>query len=171
MKRTLLSVVVANAFIAAPALAQEAMEWSGSVSAGVRNVDSDAQDPSKLNEYRDLEEGNSGIFGFELRGRSQQDYLNAYGENLGRDDQYIDLNGGRYQTLKYRLYSDQQRHNIGSGPGAHSPFSGIGGATITAPRGTTTTPRGTYRKVPPDQRACASAQKCACESSVCPRPR
>jgi MtrB/PioB family decaheme-associated outer membrane protein len=133
MKRTVLSVLVANAFVALPAAAQDAMEWSGSASVGIRHVDSDAQDPSKLNEYRDLEEGNSGIFGFELRGRSQQDYLNAYGENLGRDDQYIDLNGGRYQTYKYRLYSDQLRHNFGSGPGALSPFSGIGGATITAP--------------------------------------
>jgi len=133
MKRTLLSALVANAFLAAPAAAQEAMEWSGSVSAGVRNVDSDAQDPSKLNEYRDLQEGNSGIFGFELRGRSDQNYFNAYGENLGRDDQYLDLNGGRYNTFKYRLYSDQLQHNFGSGPGALSPFSGIGGATLTAP--------------------------------------
>ena len=56
-----------------------------------------------------------------------------YGENLGRDDQYLDLKGGRYDTFKYRLYSDQLRHNFGSGPGARSPFSGIGGATLTAP--------------------------------------
>jgi MtrB/PioB family decaheme-associated outer membrane protein len=134
MERRVLSVLVANLFLAAaPAAAQDAMEWSGSVSAGVRHVDSDAQDPSKLNEYRDLEEGNSGILGFELRGRSGQSYFNAYGENLGRDDQYLDLNGGRYNTFKYRIYSDQLRHNFGSGPGALSPFSGIGSATLTAP--------------------------------------
>jgi MtrB/PioB family decaheme-associated outer membrane protein len=134
MKRRLLSVLVANAFLAAaPAAAQDAMEWSGSASVGARQVDTDAVDPSKLNEYRDLEEGTSGILNFELRGRSTENYLNLYGENLGRDDQYLDLKGGRYNTYKYRLYSDQLRHNFGSGPGALSPFSGIGGATLTAP--------------------------------------
>jgi len=46
MERRVLSVLVANLFLAAaPAAAQDAMEWSGSVSAGVRHVDSDAQDP------------------------------------------------------------------------------------------------------------------------------
>jgi MtrB/PioB family decaheme-associated outer membrane protein len=135
MKPRLLSVLVANLFVAAaPALAQDVTEWSGSVSAGIRYVDSDdARDPSKLNEYRDLEENGQGFLGFELRARSQQYYMNAYGENLGRDDQYLDLNGGSYQTFKYRLYTDHLRHNFGSGPGALSPFSGIGSATLTAP--------------------------------------
>jgi MtrB/PioB family decaheme-associated outer membrane protein len=125
-------MVAVLAGLVMPAAAQERMEWSGSVSAGVRHVDSDARDPSKLNEYRDLERGTSGIFGFELRGRSQNEYLNAYGENLGRDDQYLDLNGGRYNVFRYRLYSDQLRHNFGSGPGALSPFAGIGEPVITA---------------------------------------
>jgi MtrB/PioB family decaheme-associated outer membrane protein len=134
MKPQLLSVLIANLFVAAaPALAQDVTEWTGSVSAGIRYVDNDAADPSKFTEYRDLEDGTSGIFGFELRGRSQNNYFNAYGENLGADDQYLDLNGGRYQTFKYRIYSDQLRHNLGSGPGALSPFSGIGGSVLTAP--------------------------------------
>ena len=128
--RRAIAAVLAGLMI--PAAAQDRMEWSGSVSAGARHVDSDARDPSKLNEYRDLERGTSGIFGFELRGRSQDGYLNAYGENLGRDDQYLDLNGGRYNVFRYRLYSDQLRHNFGSGPGALSPFAGIGEPTITA---------------------------------------
>ena len=134
MKPRLLPVLVAGLFLAAaPAIAQEAMEWSGSASLGARHVETDALDPSKLNEYRDLDEGTAGILNFELRGRSAQNYLNLYGENLGRDDQYLDLNGGRYNTFKYRLYSDHLQHNFGSGPGALSPFSGIGGATLTAP--------------------------------------
>jgi hypothetical protein len=91
MKPRLLSVLVANLFVAAaPALAQDAMEWSGSVSAGIRYVENDAQDPSKFREYRDLEEGEQALFGFELRGRGQHNYFNAYGENLGRDDEYIE---------------------------------------------------------------------------------
>jgi MtrB/PioB family decaheme-associated outer membrane protein len=139
MKRKLLTVLVANALggLAASALAQEAQQGTtqvtGSASFGVQYVEHDARDPSKLNEYRDLKDGESGLFGFELRGRSNTGYFNAYGENLGAEDYYINLTGGRYNTYKYRLYSDQLRHNLGSGPGALSPFSGIGGATITAP--------------------------------------
>ena len=133
MKRTLLSVAVASALAAAPVLAQDTMQWSGSVGVGVQQVDSDAQDPSKLNEYRDLKEGASGLLNFELRGRSNDSYLDLYGENLGSDDYFLDLKGGRYDKFKYRLYSDQLRHNLGSGPGALSPFSGIGSATLTAP--------------------------------------
>ena len=132
MKRKLLTVLVANA-LAASALAQEDMVVHGSASFGIQYVEHDAQDPSKLNEYRDLKEGESALFGFELRGRSDTSHFNAYGENLGADDQYLNLTGGRYDSFKFRLYSDQLRHNLGSGPGARSPFSGIGGATITAP--------------------------------------
>lgn len=132
MKRKLLTVLVANA-LAGSALAQENMVVHGSASVGIQYVEHDAQDPSKLNEYRDLKEGESALFGFELRGRSDTGHFNAYGENLGADDQYLNLTGGRFDSFKFRLYSDQLRHNLGSGPGARSPFSGIGGATITAP--------------------------------------
>jgi MtrB/PioB family decaheme-associated outer membrane protein len=132
MKRKLLAVLVANA-LAAGAFAQETTRVTGSASVGIQYVDHNAQDPSKLQEYRDLENEASALFGFELRGRSDTGHFNAYGENLGADDQYLNLSGGRYNTYKYRLYSDQLRHNLGSGPGALSPFSGIGGATLTAP--------------------------------------
>ena len=132
MKRKLLAVLVANA-LAASAFAQETTQVSGSASIGIQYVDHDARDPSKLREYRDLGDEASALFGFELRGRSDTGYFNAYGENLGADDQYLNLNGGRYNRYKYRLYSDQLRHNLGYGPGALSPFSGIGGATLTAP--------------------------------------
>ena len=138
MRPKLMSILVANLLAAAP-LAYAAdgdVQWSGSVSAGARNVDDKATDPSKLNEYRDLGSGTSGIGGFELRGRGDRYYSNIYGENLGRDDQYLDLKGGSYGVFKYRLYSDELRHNFGSGPGALSPFSGIGGSTLT-----TTLPR------------------------------
>jgi MtrB/PioB family decaheme-associated outer membrane protein len=136
MKRKLVAVLVANA-LATGAFAQEKtpdrMEVSGSATFGIQYVEQDAQDPSKLNEYRDLKDGESGLFGIELRGRSNTSYFDAYGENLGSDDYYVNLSGGRYNTFKYRIYSDQLRHNLGSGPGALSPFSGIGGSTLTAP--------------------------------------
>jgi len=127
-------MLVASLLAPAPlALAQEGgTQWSGSASLGAGYVDDDARDPSKLNEYRDLGSELEGTAGFELRGRGDRYYFNGYGENLGRDDQYLDFRGGSYGVYKYRLYSDQLRHNFGSGPGALSPFSGIGGATLTA---------------------------------------
>jgi len=132
MKPRLISILVANLFVASsPVFAADGgVEWSGSVSAGARHVEDKATDSSKLNEYRDLDSGVIG--GFEVRGRGDTYYLNGYGENLGRDDQYLDLKGGMYGRFKYRLYSDELRHNFGSGRGAISPFAGIGGSTLTA---------------------------------------
>ena len=132
MKKRLSSIAAASILLA-PALclaAEGGMEWSGSVSVGGQYVNDNARDPSKLKEYRDLDSGV--LSGFEARGRGQSYYFNGYGENLGRDDQYFDLRGGRYGSFKYRLYLDELRHNFGSGPGALSPYSGIGSPLITA---------------------------------------
>jgi MtrB/PioB family decaheme-associated outer membrane protein len=131
MKTRLVQLLLANLFVASAALAADGgMEWSGSVSLGGQLVDDNARDPSKLKEYRDLDSGVLG--GFEVRGRGTSYYLNGYGENIGRDDQYLDLRGGRYGAFKYRLYVDELRHNFGSGPGAISPYSGIGTSVLTA---------------------------------------
>jgi len=132
MKPKLISIIVANLFVASSAIfaADGGTEWSGSVSLGGQHVNDNARDSSKLKEYRDLDSGVLG--GLELRGRSDRYYLNGYGENVGRDDQYLDLKGGIYGVFKYRVYSDELRHNFGSGPGAISPYSGIGGPVITA---------------------------------------
>lgn len=134
MRTRLILILAANLVLAAPAaLAQNGnMQWSGSVTAGARYIDDKADDPSKLDEYRSLGSGISVFGDFELRGRSDTGYLNAYGENFGRDNQYLDLRGAAYGVFKFRLFSDEMRHNLGSGPGALSPFSGIGSATLTA---------------------------------------
>jgi MtrB/PioB family decaheme-associated outer membrane protein len=102
------------------------------VTVGARYVDDDALDPSKLDEYRSLGTGASLWGGFEFRGRSDQGYFNAYGENLGLDNQYLDVRGGAFGVFKYRLYSDEMVHNFGSGPGALSPFTGMGTNTLRA---------------------------------------
>ena len=126
-----ISILMVNFLAGCPfALADDGMVWSGSAGIGLRGVNETARDPSKLNEYRDLDSGVIGIF--DVRGRSDDYYINAFGENLGRDDQYLDLRGGKYGVFKYRLYDNELRHNFGSGPGALSPYSGIGGATLTA---------------------------------------
>jgi MtrB/PioB family decaheme-associated outer membrane protein len=133
MRPRLISILVANLLLASPlAFAEEGdMQWSGSVTVGARIVDDKADDNSKFNEYRDV--GSGAVFGdFEFRGRSDRGYLNVYGENFGQENQFLDLKGGAYGVFKYRLYSDELRHNFGSGPGALSPFSGIGSGTLTA---------------------------------------
>jgi MtrB/PioB family decaheme-associated outer membrane protein len=132
MKRTLLSVLAAYLLIAASAAtaADGGMTWTGSASLGLRGVDDKARDPSKLNEYRDLD---SGLIGdVEVQGRSSNYHFHGFIENPGRDDQYLDLRGGMYGMFKYRLYSNELRHNFGSGVGALSPYSGIGSPTLTA---------------------------------------
>lgn len=133
MRQRLISILVAGLFTATPlALAADGgLTWSGSASLGLRHTGDKATDSSKLNEYRDLG-STAPLTVFDVRGRGDDYYLNFFGENLGRDDQYIDLRGGQYGVFKYQLYSNELRHNFGSGAGARSPYSGIGGSTLTA---------------------------------------
>jgi len=133
MKRTLISVLVANLFVAAPALfatAQAADDFTltGTVGIGGQFVgDTDTVDQGKLREYRDMTTGALSVI--ELNGRSSKYYLNAYGENLGRDDMFLSLKGGAYGLFKYELFSDSLKHVFTTG--ARSPYSGIGTANQT----------------------------------------
>ena len=75
MKQKLISVLIANLFIAAPAFAQSgAFGFQGSVSVGVIQVDDDgAVDASKLNQFRDMSDG--GTLGFDIMGRGGRYWL------------------------------------------------------------------------------------------------
>jgi MtrB/PioB family decaheme-associated outer membrane protein len=129
MRQKLICILIANLFAAAaPAFAQaQDLQVTGNVSlGGIGSDDDDARDPAKLNEYRDLDDGV--LFGFDVRGRGSRYWFDLFGENLGRDDQYINLRGGTYDVFKYRLYSDSLRHNFlyngltpytGAGSNAH----------------------------------------------------
>ncbi len=133
MRSQLMMILAAGLAAAAPlAHAEDGdMQWSGSVSVGVRYADVKADDPSKFDEFRGIGLRNSLWGDFEFRGRSAEGYFNVYGENFGTESQYLDLRGGAYGTFKYRLFSDELRHRFGSGPGALTPFDGVGGATLT----------------------------------------
>jgi predicted CXXCH cytochrome family protein len=48
----------------------------------------------------------------DVKGRNTRWWLDLFGENFGRDDQYINLRGGMYDVFKYRLYSDALKHNF-----------------------------------------------------------
>src|SRR5688572_27347276 len=108
MRRKLICILVANLFAASlPVLAQV----TGSVGiGGIATDDDDARNPYKLTEYRDLDDGV--LFNFDLRGRGGRYWFDLFGENLGRDDQYLNARGGMYDVFKYRLYSDALRHNF-----------------------------------------------------------
>ena len=56
--------------------------------------------------------------------------MDIFGENLGRDDQYLNAKGGMYDVFKYRLYSDALRHNFMFN--GITPYSGAGSSTQRA---------------------------------------
>lgn len=127
MKRTTISLLVAGLFVAAPgALAQ--MQVSGSVSGTVLSTDIKTEkNPFRFEEYRDLDSGVS--LGADIRGETDTYFLRFFGENIGRDDQFMELSGGKYGAFKYSLYNNDIIHNLTRN--AISPFSGIGSKTLT----------------------------------------
>ncbi|MCL4690351.1 MAG: MtrB/PioB family outer membrane beta-barrel protein [Burkholderiales bacterium] len=129
MNKKLISILIANLFVAVPVYAQDTMNIEGSVSLGGISADeNDAKDASKLNELRDLSDG--GLFGVDIRGRSRSTWFDLFAENLGRDDQYLNLRGGMYGVFKGRLYSDSLRHNFLYG--GLTPYAGAGSTSVTA---------------------------------------
>src|SRR5688572_29436175 len=97
MRQKLICILIANLFAAsAPAFAQMGdLAVTGSVSVGgIATDDDDARNPYKLTEYRDLDDGV--LFGFDVKGRGSRYWFDLFGENLGRDDQYLNLRGGTY---------------------------------------------------------------------------
>jgi MtrB/PioB family decaheme-associated outer membrane protein len=123
------------ALFAAPIAAQESGEFRLFGTAGIGGMhtdDGDAPDAAKLNEYRDLSSGLLTIF--DVKGRGTRHWFDLFGENLGRDDQYVALRGGGYDAFKYRVYSDALRHNFMFN--GLTPYAGAGGPvqTTTFPR-------------------------------------
>ena len=122
MNRKIIAILVANAF-ALPAYAQSEFKLlEGFVGlGGMYTQKKDTLDAAYLNEYQDLSNGAAGYFG--LNGRSDTYWAKGYGENIGRDDMYVDLRGGMYNLFSARLYTNWLTHNFGWGPyGARSPY-------------------------------------------------
>ena len=124
-------LLVASLFAAPDVLAQAADDFTvfGTVGIGGMHTDEgDTADPAKLNEYRDLSSGLLTIF--DVKGRGTRHWFDLFGENLGRDDQYVALRGGMYDAFKYRLYTDALRHNFMMN--GLTPYAGAGSAMQTA---------------------------------------
>ena len=86
------------------------MRGTGQVTVGGIVTDANSKDPSKFEQYQDLSNGvlsNIGIFG-----RTSKSWIDAYGENFGRDDMYINMRGGMYDVFRARAYTNWMPHNL-----------------------------------------------------------
>jgi hypothetical protein len=131
MNKKLIALLVANALVAPAAFAQEASPFRVTGNVGIGGIavdDKNALDVSKLNEYMDMSNGLLTIF--DIKGRGSEYWFDLFGENLGRDDQYIAARGGSYNAFKYRLWTDALKHNFLFN--GRTPYAGAGGTTQTA---------------------------------------
>ncbi|MFZ3323497.1 MAG: MtrB/PioB family outer membrane beta-barrel protein [Usitatibacter sp.] len=133
MKRTTLPLLIAGLFGAGSSFADDTpapMPWitQGEVSVGAIGTNTSGKDPSKLQEYQDLRNG--GLSEVLVRGRNSQDWLDFYGENFGRDDLFVTLRGGRYDTFKYGISTNWLPHDFAEN--ALTPFQGSGTALLNA---------------------------------------
>ena len=88
MGKKLISLLIANLFAVSPAVLAQDMAVTGSVGlGGIATDDDDSRNPYKLYEYRDLDDGV--LATFDIRGRGSRYWFDLFGENLGRDDQYL----------------------------------------------------------------------------------
>ena len=95
MKRKTLATLVGSLCVAGAAGAQTVNPWlvESSVTAGAIVNDESGRDTSQIQKYQDL---NNGVLSNILfRGRNDKLWIDAYGENFGRDDMYLSLRGGR----------------------------------------------------------------------------
>lgn len=134
MNKKLIAILLANLFCASAVFAADGDDkftLSGNVGGGLRYTDINTRDKGKAEEFRDLDSGALSIF--DVKGRGGQYYLDAFGENLGRDDQYLRAKGGKYGIFKYDLYGNDIVHNFMLGPDhGRLPYSGLGTSSISA---------------------------------------
>jgi MtrB/PioB family decaheme-associated outer membrane protein len=156
-KLKLIPLLVANLFTASAVLAaDDDFTWSGEVEAGARGISNGdgvtrngvrstatattttapsapvigPKDGAKFTEYRDLKSG--GLIGdVDVKGGNNRNYVRFFGENFGRLDQYLNVEGGQYGNFKYRLYDDKMLHNFSNN--VLTPFSGAGSNSMTGP--------------------------------------
>lgn len=106
---------------------------TGAVGIGAVSLEESSLDRAKLFEYRDTSGGLRSLI--ELTGCINAHTLKLEGENLGRNDERLNLQG-RLQdadasgTFKYQLGRDSLRHNIAFD--ARTPYSGAGSAQQSA---------------------------------------
>jgi len=122
-------IITAAMILLAPT-AGFALETSGQVTAGAQMVDTDTNS-SKFNEYRDISDGFY-LYNLGVKAETGTGYfLGAKGSNVGRDDQNIRLDGGRYGSWGINLEWDEIPHNLSNK--AQTPYTHQGGGLYTVP--------------------------------------
>jgi MtrB/PioB family decaheme-associated outer membrane protein len=135
MKARTLAVAIASLFATA-AIAQDAgtppadtTTVNGSVGLGGIFNNTSSKDKARMEMYRDLENG--GIANVDVGVRSDRSWLDLFGENIGRRDQFMDIRGGMYGLFKYGASLNDIPHNEGFN--LITPYSGVGTSVLTAP--------------------------------------
>jgi outer membrane protein OmpA-like peptidoglycan-associated protein len=153
MRVKLIAIVVAGLF-AQNAYADENWVWSGSAELGGRGTNIDGAnrngavgpattstspalptpyqgpvDGAKAKEYQDIDSAAIGVI--DIRGSNRSSYLRAFGEEFGRDDQFINIVGGGYGVWKASLYNNDIPHNYSFN--ALTPLNGIDGTQLVGP--------------------------------------
>jgi len=131
MSKKLLSSLIASLFAAAPAFGQSAddpMRVQGTGTVGGIYNNTKARDNAALDLYQDL--GNGVLSNVGIQGRNSTTWFQGYGENFGRDDQYMFLRGGVYDIFKAGMYLNDIPRTFAST--AYTPYNGSGGNLLTA---------------------------------------
>ena len=153
MRVKLIAIVVAGLF-AQNAYADENWVWSGSAELGGRGTNIDGAnrngavgpattstspalptpyqgpvDGAKAKEYQDIDSAAIGVI--DVRGGNRAYYLRAFGEEFGRDDQFINITGGGYGVWKASLYNNDIPHNYSFN--ALTPLAGTPGTLLVGP--------------------------------------
>lgn len=99
---------------------------SGSVSIGLRSSDIDPESARFL-QYRDL---TGGVFGnIYLNYNTEDIFITVKGKNIGQDDQYYNLIGGKWGVFRINLYYNEIPHNYTFN--ARTFYSGVGSNNLT----------------------------------------
>ena len=103
------------------------LKVEGTVNLGGIYNNEDTVDAARMNDIRGPHQRRALRVG--RQGRSNTYWFDFFGENIGREDQYLNLKGGAYGSFKYRLYSDSLTRNwLEKGI---TPYTGAGTANHT----------------------------------------
>jgi MtrB/PioB family decaheme-associated outer membrane protein len=127
----LLAPIAAAAGDAMAQLTTTGSVWTTGISTDVKS-----QNAFRFSEYRDLRSGAS--VGADIRGEGESHYFGFFGENIGRDDQFVEFKGGKYGGYKFSLYSNDIVHNLTYN--AITPYTiGVGTNNLSFAGGVATT--------------------------------
>jgi len=136
---TVLAAAVGSAFADDAALPP----FTGYVEIGGLYSHVESANRFRLEEYRDLSKGVTA--GMDIHMQSNDWWNRLFGENLGRDDQSINLTGGKYGILKYSIYNEDVIHNLTFG--AITPWTGAGTNNLTFAGNSASTNTATWNAV------------------------